>query len=321
MDRRVIQYPRREVVIMTRILCVFILLTWRSLAAGGEVSPTADTKDAARDHQPASTVERSAEAAPSDEDRYQSLDELFLLYQPYIGNISAYKPMYFLVGTQPEKSKFQISFKYRFFNPEGSFATAHPWVAGFHFAYTQTSFWDLASDSKPFEDTSYKPELFFLSSNIRALSSKQSRFFVQAGLEHESNGQAGTESRSNNYGYLRPIFIYYSPRNRIGIQVAPKIWGYLGVEEENNADFADYRGFFDLELKVGKADSLVLESHCWWARKGPSVQLDLTYPLHRFLFNNLDFYFQINYTNALAENLRNYTERTEALRLGLAIVR
>jgi hypothetical protein len=42
---------------------------------------------------------------------YPDLDTLHALYQPYAVNISAYEPIYFLVGTEPEKSKLQISFK------------------------------------------------------------------------------------------------------------------------------------------------------------------------------------------------------------------
>jgi phospholipase A1 len=51
------------------------------------------------------------------------------------------------------------------------------------------------------------------------------------------------------------------------------------------------------------------------------MELDLTYPLHRHIFKNLNLYFQAQYVNALAESLINYKDRTEALRLGFAIVR
>jgi len=101
---------------------------------------------------------KSNETAPKE---FETLDPLYELYQPYLKNIAAYEPMYFLVGTDPKKSKFQFSFKYRLFNAEKDLAQRYPWVKGFHIAYTQTSFWDLKSDSKPFEDTSYKPEFFF----------------------------------------------------------------------------------------------------------------------------------------------------------------
>ena len=111
------------------------------------------------------------EEKSSSHSRYPTLDSLFALYQPYLGDIAAYQPMSFLVGTDPSKSKFQISFKYRFFNPESDFVDSHPWVKGFYFAYTQTSFWDLKDSSAPFEDTSYKPELFWVSRNLSSADS------------------------------------------------------------------------------------------------------------------------------------------------------
>lgn len=253
--------------------------------------------------------------------KYESLDSLFTLYQPYIKNISAYQPMYFAVGTEPEKSKFQVSFKYRLFNPDGFLAMKYPGLKGLHFAYTQTSFWDLKSSSLPFEDTSYKPELFLITSNMARNMPELEGFFVQTGFQHESNGRGGENSRSTNFLYAKPIFIFYSEENRIGLQISPKIWAYVANEEETNPDLHDYRGYFDLELKAGKAEGLVIGSNLGWAEKGGSFQLDLTYPLRKILFGNIDLYLQLQYVSRLAESLINYKERTEALRFGFAIVR
>ena len=53
-----------------------------------------------------------------DDDGYPTLDALFSLYQPYMINISAYEPIYFLFGADPEDSKFQFSLKYRPFDEQ-----------------------------------------------------------------------------------------------------------------------------------------------------------------------------------------------------------
>ena len=143
---------------------------------------------------------------------------------------------------------------------------------------------------------------------------------VQAGGQHESNGRGGEASRSTNYLYIKPFYGVYSEARRMGFMVSPKIWAYLGNSGEHNPDLADYRGYFDLELAFGWAESLVLRSHLGWAKEGGSVQLDLTYPLHKLL-KNLNFYLYVQYVNALAESLLNYRERTEALRFGIAIQR
>ena len=270
------------------------------------------------------TAGANAGAAPDQgtaDEPYPDLQSFFALYQPYVANISAYRPMYFLIGTDPEKSSFQISLKYRFLNAEGSLSKRWPWLQGLHFGYTQTSLWDLASDSIPFEDTSYKPELFFLTPNLGMRPSWMQAFLVQTGFQHESNGQGADLSRSTNYLYARPICILYDPDSRLGMQFSLKAWTYVNNEEETNPDLADYRGYFEAETKVGKADSLVLAGVLRWSKQGPSVQVDLTYPIHRLLYRNLDFYLHAQYVNTLAESLLHYRERTQALRLGFAIVR
>lgn len=254
-------------------------------------------------------------------EEYDTLDSLFTLYQPYLVNLSAYEPMYFLVGTDPRKSKFQLSFKYRFFNPEGEWAKGFSWLNGLHFGYTQTSYWDLKSDSAPFKDTSYKPELFFLSPNIDRRPSWMKGFFIQTGFQHESNGRDGIFSRSTNFLYAKPIFIFYDPKLRYGLQVAPKIWTYIYNDAETNPDLDDYRGYFELDVKLGKPDGFVLGSYFRWAKEGASTQLNLTFPVHRLPFSDFDFYLQAQYETALAESLLNYRDRTEAFRLGFSIVR
>ena len=86
------------------------------------------------------------------------------MFQSFLADFSVHEPMYFLLGVEPglEQSKFQFSFKYRLFNSKGYLAVKAPWVSGFHLGYTQRSIWDLKNDSKPFEDTSYMPEVFYL---------------------------------------------------------------------------------------------------------------------------------------------------------------
>lgn len=269
------------------------------------------------------TVEKTAEKALTTpkKDHYPTLESLFSLYQPYVVNFSAYEPMYFLVGTNPEDSKFQISFKYRLFNPAGSLSQEFPWLRGLHFAYTQTSFWDLASDSEPFEDTSYKPELFFISSNWKNRPKWLKGLFFQTGIQHESNGRGEQFSRSTNTAYVKPIMIFYDEKSTIGLQVSPKLLTYVHNDDTTNSDLADYRGYSELEIKFGKANGLVSTTQLRFAEKGTSLQTDLTYPISSLLKSNFDIFFQIQYSNALAESLINYRQRSETLRLGFSFVR
>ncbi len=294
-----------------------VQMTIREFSAAAVMFAVVDGK--MHQAQDQTVVGRNVDPEPARE--YPTMDSLSALYQPYLVSLAGYEPLYFLVGADPEESKFQISFKYRFLDPEGDLAGKHPWMKGLHFGYTQTSFWDLESSSAPFEDTSYKPELFFQSSNMNARPPWMQGLFLQGGFQHESNGRGGELSRSTNYLYAKPVFILYDAKTRLGLQIAPKIWTYIHNDDDTNPDLEDYRGFFDLEIKLGKVDSLVLETHLRWAEEGISTQWDLTYPLHQHLFRHLGFYLQLQYVNALAESLIDYRDRNEALRLGLAIVR
>jgi outer membrane phospholipase A len=249
------------------------------------------------------------------------MDNLIQLYQPYVQNLSYYKSMYFLVGTCTELSKFQLSLKYRFFNPDKAYTQNHPWIRGFHFGYTQTSFWDLESDSAPFEDTSYQPELFFISPRLKTQWSALDALLLQTGIRHESNGRGGDVSRSTNTVYVEPTLVFFDEKRRTGLKVTPSIWLYVDNDDETNPDLDRYRGFFNLSVDFGKANSLVVGTDFRWAAEGVSTQVDVTYPLHTLFFSHLDMYIQAQYVDQLAESLINYTKRTQAFRLGLAIVR
>jgi len=254
------------------------------------------------------------------DDSALTLDSFYNLYQPYLSNISAYKPIYFLIGVDPEESKFQFSFKYQFLNQNSPVAQKHPRLTCVYFAYTQSSFWDLASDSLPFDDSSYQPELFYLSTNIKTRPSWASGMFFKMGLKHESNGKAEQDSRDVNTLYVKPTAILYNERSGYGLSVAPTVRGYLSTGDEN-PDIEDYRGYVELDLRFGKADSIVVMSLLRWAKEGGSGHIDLTWPLGKAISDNFSAYMHVQYANVLAENLLNYRERTEAIRVGLSFVR
>ena len=57
--------------------------------------------------------------------KYQSFDPSNTIYQLYLKNVGIYQPIYFLLGTNPQKSKFQFSFKYQFYNMQKSASAGH----------------------------------------------------------------------------------------------------------------------------------------------------------------------------------------------------
>jgi phospholipase A1 len=139
-------------------------------------------------------------------------------------------------------------------------------------AYTQRSFWQLYNfdDSSPFRDTNYEPELL-LTLGTRLNLFGLNLCFVQAGFNHQSNGQSEPLSRSwnrlvANAGLERGPFslllkAWYrfddidddNPgiTNYLG---HGEVWGYyflkrhrLGVMLRNNLDFGENRGAVQLE--------------------------------------------------------------------------
>jgi outer membrane phospholipase A len=250
------------------------------------------------------------------------LDEAPSMLQAFLADLSTYEPMYFLFGVDPglEQSKFQLSFKYRLFNPEGLLARNAPWLSDFYLAYSQRSIWDLKNDSKPFDDTSYMPEMFFQLPKINLDIDRVSAFGIRTGFQHESNGEGGDASRSTNYLYIKPILGIHLV-GRYHLKVAPKIFTYVANDNDTNADLDDYRGYFDLEVGIIDPKGLALKSYFWWAREGATVQADVSYPMTRMLGENLNLYLYAQYFSGYAETLGRFNERNHAFRLGFSIVR
>ncbi|MDL2274799.1 phospholipase A [Desulfosarcina sp. OttesenSCG-928-G10] len=250
------------------------------------------------------------------------LDEGSILVHSFLQNFSVYEPTYFLLGVEPgiEKSKFQFSFKYRLFSSEGRLSELFPPLSHFYLAYTQRSFWDLKDSSKPFEDTSYMPQIFYEIPMIDVNVDRISALGVRLGFMHESNGKGGDDSRSTNYLYIEPIMAVHLAGDYY-IKIAPRIYTYVNNEDHDNGDLDAYRGYFVLNTTLADPEGLALESHFRWADKGPSVQLDLTYPMTRILPGSLNLYLHAQYFSGYGETLLHYNERDDVIRLGFALVR
>lgn len=247
-------------------------------------------------------------------------------FQPFFDNFSAYKPVYFLFGVDPgiQSTSFQISFKYKLFNFDAD-SWGQKYLSGLEnlrLAYTQQSFWDLKSDSAPFDDSRYMPELFYEYARQAPDLSWVSAAGFRAGFQHESNGRGGTLSRSTNYAYLQP-FIIFELTDRLYWKFAPKAWTYVDNEKENNRDLADYRGYFEIENKIGDPEGFVLENHFRQGRKGGTWQFDLSYPMHRIplLRGFLDMSVHLQYVTGYSDQLLQYNEREDVIRLGFSLVR
>ncbi len=235
----------------------------------------------------------------------------------FAGRLSAHEGIYFLYGAEKPSAKFQFSFKYRLLSmgSSGSPKTLQ-------FAYTQRSLWDITSPSSPFYDTSYMPELMFES--LEPMPTTATDRFIwlgfQAGYKHESNGRDGPFSRSVNTLNLRTAFVLGRPDGWRVIAV-PEIFGYIW-DLDNNPDIADYRGYGQLRVVVGRNDGPALMTTL---RSGKdfdhfTYQLDLTVPFRTRLLE-FESYFLLQYFNGYGESLRTYRQKSDQTRFGISFVR
>lgn len=244
--------------------------------------------------------------------------------EEFAQHFAPYEPMYFVGGWRAPQIKFQISIRYRLLTPNGPLVTKYPLLGGFNFAYSQTSFWDWSDPNQPFfYDSSYRPEFFYFLENVPRLQLPPGwQFGAQVGVGHESNGRKNPDHRSLNIVFLRPIFTISDRSSSLFFTFAPKIYGYIG-DIALNPDMPRYRGYADYRFVMGLRDGLQLAIV---GRAGNhldrgSGQFDLTYPLTKLLNGNADLSIDAQYFIGYGESLLSYNRRSQAFRIGFALVR
>ncbi|MDN3515986.1 phospholipase A [Aquisalimonas lutea] len=234
--------------------------------------------------------------------------------------LTVHEPLYFVVGRgagEDTKARFQLSFKYRILDRKSLLARNAPWLADIHFGYTQTSLWNWDEESAPFEDSSYRPSVFWQTGRLHGPNSGS---FLRIGVEHESNGQAGDESRSLNTAFVQPgLSLDVLDRELL---LAPTFHAYLD-KGRYNTDIEDYRGYGDLLLRYGNDDSWVVQTRYRYGLGGHhTTQVDLSIPLRERIFARTGAYLYIQYFNGYGESLLGYDQQSgPTLRAGIAIVR
>ena len=233
--------------------------------------------------------------------------------------LSANEPVYFLVGNNSENvdSRFQLSFKYRPFAPDGSVASFFPPLSNLYFAYTQTTIGDIGNDSSPFRDTSYRPSVYY-----RWVGSGRNYLpdVWRLGAEHESNGQDEPTSRSLNTIFVRPTW-HFDLANGRRLSFSPKIQNYL--DKSGNSDIQRYRGYVDWQLRYGREDGLVIGGLYRLGTGGySSGQLDASYPISDKIFARTGAFLHLQLLTGYGETLLDFNKKSDTqLRLGLSITR
>ncbi|WP_108125817.1 phospholipase A [Saccharospirillum mangrovi] len=185
------------------------------------------------------------------------------------------------------------------------------------FAYTGKSFWQAYNFdlSSPFRETNHEPELIVTFENdtqflgFRNVSNS-------VGLNHESNGRSGEDSRSWN----RVVFQTQWERERMHVALRP--WLRIPAPEEryegdplgdDNPDILEYLGHFDLTV------GYVGEYNSFWLTGRNNLDLDhnrgaidagWTFPLSDHVRG------RVHYFDGFGESLIDYNKRSRTIGLG-----
>ena len=167
----------------------------------------------------------------------------------YRTNDEPYRPYRDLTdseGLSKSELAFQLSFKMKMI--EGAFDKP----VDLWFGYTQNSFWQAANSkaSSPFRETNYQPEVMAIVPVGIELGGFQLRH-VGLGVNHQSNGQSGTLSRSWNRAYAQ------FGVEKGGLSATARVWKRLSEDDDDNPDIVDYMGRGDLALAYRR------DGHIW----------------------------------------------------------
>ncbi|MDH5327819.1 MAG: phospholipase A [Gammaproteobacteria bacterium] len=223
-----------------------------------------------------------------------------------------YKQNYIALGARNDNStidrdgKIQVSMKHTLYD-DGQ--AKKLFKEKFYMGYSFKTVWRVWEPSSPFEDHNFDLELFYCSDDANCdslnqqLAGFQHRYYV--GLEHESNGRDGTDSRSWNRGYFR--WLTWQGRHAY----SAKLW-YVGQHGKNNEDIEDYLGYSQLQYDY-RGDHIISAM----ANVGPRGNVLLDWAKKSGKTATLHYYAQL--FGGYGESLLYYNEKRYAFRIGIRL--
>ncbi|KNZ33750.1 MAG: phospholipase [Methylibium sp. NZG] len=214
-----------------------------------------------------------------------------------------------------EEAKFQLSLRTKLVQNVG-FEGADVWAA-----FTQQAMWQIynGTDSKPFRNTDYQPELIYVvptKPGLRKLPFDWQWRYTQLGLAHQSNGQSDPLSRSWNRVYLGGGF------ERSPWVLSAKVNKRLNEprETDNNPDLVDFRGRgeFQLGWSGGLHTASVHYRSTLKDVKYGSLHLEWTYPVYNDQPNGLRWFVQA--FSGYGETLTDYNFRQNSIGAGVTFL-
>lgn len=211
------------------------------------------------------------------------------------------------LGTKPtghnSDVKFQLSISQRLTKSK------LPFDSYLFIQYTQKAFWDVFRESLPMRDLNFNPGI-----GLGHLIIRHNKYIGKAYLmlEHESNGKDSIDSRSWN-----KITFSWALVLNDNWETQFKTWIPI-IDGENNKDILKYNGIFQFavnyrtcnkRLQIG---ALITQRKAWF---GFNTQLELSYKFNK---RENQFFF-IQYYNGYGENLLEYNQYKNMLRVGFVI--
>jgi phospholipase A1 len=180
--------------------------------------------------------------------------------------------------------------------------------------YSQQAHWQVYSESSPFREVNFEPELMAVLRTGKDLPAGWQWRFVNVGVVHQSNGRGGTASRSWNRVYAQ--FGFEHGRD---LAVLLRPWWRLpeSARNDNNPDIADYVGRMDATVMYrtgGLALELTLRSNLDPSRPGGALLFNGYLPLYRGLKACVQVF------SGYGESLIDYNHRQTTVGLGFALV-
>lgn len=240
-------------------------------------------------------------------------DEFTLINDKH--RVSFHKPMFLLpvsysdrYGSDESEFVFDLSLKLRLFG------------TNLFFAYTQRSFWQIynASESRPFRETDYNPELFYRWKPRFGFCRTCGFDF---GAEHESNGQDVPDSRSWN----RLYFAAYKEWDRTLLYL--KTWYRIPEDKkktpedakgDDNPDIAHYYGYGEIRVQ----QELFASKHlaALMVRGNPStgkgaIEFNYSVPFGDYLYWNVYLF------NGYGDSLIDYNRSVTRVGIGVMLAR
>lgn len=230
-------------------------------------------------------------------------------FTPYKDNYLIFGQMRMDDGSPPFSgqqldTKFSLGLSFSLFSQSELLDFLDP----LRFGYSQLSWWNIADDSSPFTEHNYNPEVYWDFTQPGRPLIGDFPYVDRVGLEHQSNGLGGLDSRSWDRIYAQKTYHFF-PQLRLGF----KFWQVIGTDWQND-DIEDYLGSGQVSLEYEPNDRTLIR---FKVQRGHDVSTYTYQADIRYRRPWLNSAFFLSYHNGYGEALINYNQKASSVRLGL----